>query len=146
MLRRTNSTIRHPATRRSATRRSSSTYSTARTMRSTGSRMRSPDSDPDEFVALLWQLTTPITRGYRQPRPEWTAREARAAMQAFLRKTKILHDTPVWADPAFQRELGEIRTAATGRITRPALAHAFRALQAFADKWYSQMTIPLLNR
>lgn len=143
MLRRTNSThIRRPSTRRS-----SSSYSTARTMRSTSSaRMRSPDSDPDEFIALLWQLTTPITRGYRQPRPEWTAREARTAMRAFLRKIKILHDTPVWADPAFQRELDEIRTAATGTLTRPALAHAFRTLQAFADKWYNQMTIPLLNR
>lgn len=142
MLRRTTSThIRRPSTRRS------STYSTARTLRSSGSvRIRSPDSDPDEFIALLWQLTTPITRGYRQPRPEWTAREARAAMQAFLRKVKILHDTPVWADPAFQRELAEIRTAATGKITRPALAHAFRALQEFADKWYSPMTTPLLNR
>jgi hypothetical protein len=141
MIRRTNSTIRRPSTRRS------SSYSTARTMRSTSSaRMHSPDSDPDEFIALLWQLTTPITRGYRQPRPAWTAREARAALRAFVRKSKILRPLPVWQDPAFQREYEVIRSAASGTLTRPALGHAFRDLQAFADKWYSQMTSPLMTR
>ena len=130
---------------RRSTRRSSS-YSSAHTLRSSsGNRLQSPDSDPDEFIALLWQLTTPITRGYRQQRPAWTAREARAALRAFVRKSKILRSTPVWQDPAFQREFEVVRSAASGTLTRPALVHAFRNLQAFADKWYSQMTTPLLN-
>ena len=133
----------------STRRRSSSrtSYSSARTLRSSGgNRLLTPDSDPDEFVALLWQLTTPITRGYRQPLPSWTAREARAALRAFVRKSKILRPLPVWQDPAFQREYEAVISAASGTLTRPALAHAFRDLQAFADKWYSQMTTPLLTR
>lgn len=100
-----------------------------------------PTRDPEELLALIFQLTTEFTQQRpRMDRSAWTVREARAALRSFVRKVGTLEGTPVWADAEFQRELGEIRNAATGRITHAALQHAFTGLKAFVEKWDYRMS------
>lgn len=104
-------------------------------------RRMDPNRDPEELLALIFQLVTERTQQRpRMDRTAWTVREARATLRSFVRKVGTLEGTPVWGDPEFQHELGEIRNAATGRITHAALQHAFTSLKAFVEKWDYRMS------
>jgi hypothetical protein len=126
-----------------------SRYSSARTLHSSNVKsICRPDRDPEELLALIFQLTTEFTqqRRPRMERPAWTVREARATLRSFVRKVGILEGAPVWSNPEFQRELGAIRDSATGRISHAALQHAFTQLKEFVNRWDAEMSSTLFRQ
>jgi hypothetical protein len=136
--------------RRHRSSNSSTRYSSARTLRSSNTRpirdTLNPDRDPEELLALIFQLTTTHTQiRPRMERPQWTVREARATLRSFVRKVGTLEGTAVWANPDFQRELKAIRESSSRRITHAALIHAFRSLTEFVEKWDAQISDALYH-